>query len=567
MAGSRRNLAGGAKGDHTHPLRALAFALLAVLLASGWIWSVPAHADEALLPDEADDAQAEADDADPTDMGVAPIGAEPRGEALSSALDAYLDQVFPTSGVPGAAVAVVDSDGVRYLRAVGDVTSADQTFIIGSLSKSMASAAVQQLVDAGAVSLDAPVDDYLPAYGVPRSVTVRDLLNQTSGFGYYQSLADARVGESYGEFSYANANYDLLGRLVESASGLSYGDYLRRNLWAPLGMADAYLDGERSAAAAGGDDNAGGGTGGEATGHRNWFGLPVADGFTHERGDGAWGGPASGYVCASISDMASYLRMYLNSGAGVVSRAGVHRMVFDRVPDASGDTCYGMGWTTYSWGDGELVMSHDGDVENYVARMCVIPGRDLGIVLLADQNDAVGGNAAFWQMADDVTSLAVGGVAVGINPGETCVAHVCYDAAYLLAILACVAPVLLARRWAGRMAAADAPERAVRAVWALALHVAVPVCVALVPAGFGMRLRDFADFYPEQALVMAICDVLLVAGGAMKMASLGRARGGQGGAAFGGGRAVARGRYLSLKVTPQEPPSGPTRSASVFESR
>lgn len=345
MAGSRRNLAGGAKGDHTHPLRALAFALLAVLLASGWAWSVPAHADEALLPDEADGTQGEVDDADPTDIGVAPIGAEPRGEALSSALDAYLDQVFPTSGVPGAAVAVVDSDGVRYLRTVGDVTSADQTFIIGSLSKSMASAAVQQLVDAGAVSLDAPVDDYLPAYGVPRSVTVRDLLNQTSGFGYYQSLADARVGESYGEFSYANANYDLLGRLVESASGLSYGDYLRRNLWGPLGMADACLDGEKLAAASG--DGRGDGRGGEATGHRNWFGLPVADGFTHERGDGAWGGPASGYVRASISDMASYLRMYLNSGAGVVSRAGVHRMVFDRVPDASGDTCYGMGWTTY----------------------------------------------------------------------------------------------------------------------------------------------------------------------------------------------------------------------------
>lgn len=530
MAGSRRNLAGGAKGDHTHPLRLLAFALLAIVLASGWSWSVPAHADEALLPDEADGAQAEVDDADPTDMGVAPIGAEPRGEALSSALDAYLDQAFPASGVPGAAVAVVDSDGVRYLRTLGDVTSADQTLIIGSLSKSMASAAVQQLVDAGAVCLDAPVDDCLPAYGVPRSVTVRDLLNQTSGFGYYQSLADARVGESYGEFSYANANYDLLGRLVEGVSGLSYGDYLRRNLWAPLGMADACLDGEKLAAASG--DGRGGG---EAVGHRNWFGLTVADGFVHERGDGAWGGPASGYVRASINDMASYLRMYLNSGSGVVSRAGVHRMVFDRVPDASGDTCYGMGWTTYSWGDGELVMSHDGDVENYVARMCVIPGRDLGIVLLADANDAVGGNAAFWQMADDVTSLAVGGVAVGVNPGETCVAHACYDAAYVLAILACAAPVLLARRWAGRMDAADAPERAVRAAWAVALHVAVPACVALVPAGFGMRLRDFADFYPEQALVMAICDVLLAVGGAMKMASLGRARGGQGGAACGGG--------------------------------
>lgn len=261
------------------------------------------------------------------------------------------------------------------------------------------------------------------------------------------------------------------------------------------------------------------------------------------------------------------MTLYLNSGAGVVSRAGVHRMVFDRVPDASGDTCYGMGWTTYSWGDGELVMSHDGDVENYVARMCVIPGRDLGIVLLADQNDAVGGNAAFWQMADDVTSLAVGGVAVGVDPGETCATHACYDAAYLLAILACVAPVLLARRWAGRMAAADAPSGPCARRGRSPSTWRCPSAWRLSPRAFGMRLRDFADFYPEQVLVMAIC----------RRAAGGRRRheGGLPGTSPGRPwlrcgrlrRGVACGRYLLLKVTPQEPPSGPTRSASVFESR
>ena len=186
-----------------HPLRLLAFALLAIVLASGWASSVPAHADEALLPDEADGAQGEVDDADPTDMGVAPIGAEPRGKTLSSALDAYLDQVFSSSGVPGAAVAVVDSDGVRYLRTLERSCrrcSADQTLIIGSLSKSMASAAVRAAAAGRGCILDAPVDDYLPAYRVPRSVTVRDLLNRTAGLRCYQSLADARVGESYGEF-------------------------------------------------------------------------------------------------------------------------------------------------------------------------------------------------------------------------------------------------------------------------------------------------------------------------------------------------------------------------------
>ena len=51
-------------------------------------------------------------------------------------------------------------------------------------------------------------------------------------------------------------------------------------------------------------------------GHRDWFGLPVADGFRHAQGDGAWGGPASGYVASSVRDMASYLRMYLNGGMG-----------------------------------------------------------------------------------------------------------------------------------------------------------------------------------------------------------------------------------------------------------
>ena len=561
MAGSRRFLAGAAKGDHTHPLRALAFALLAVLFASGWAWSVPAHADEALLPDEADGAQGEVDDADPTDMGVAPIGAEPRGEVLSSALDAYLDQVFPASGVPGAAVAVVDSDGVRYLRTVGDVTSADQTFIIGSLSKSMASAAVQQLVDAGAVSLDAPVDDYLPAYGVPRSVTVRDLLNQTSGFGYYQSLADARVGESYGEFSYANANYDLLGRLVEGVSGLSYGDYLRRNLWAPLGMADACLDGERSAAAARGNGRGGG----EATGHRNWFGLTVADGFTHERGDGAWGGPASGYVRASISDMASYLRMYLNSGAGVVSRAGVHRMVFDRVPDASGDTCYGMGWTTYSWGDGELVMSHDGDVENYVARMCVIPGRDLGIVLLAERR---GG----WKrrvLADGRRrDLTCGGRRGRGRQSRRDVRRARLLRRRLLAGDSRLRGARPARAPLGREGGLGRRLRAGRARG-----------VGGRPPRGGARLRGACPrgLWHAPARLRGLLPRAGPGHGHLRRAAGGRRRHEDGLPETSPGRpwlrcvwlrrAVARGRYLLLKVTPQEPPSGPTRSASVFESR
>ena len=441
-----------------------------VLVAALCLLAAPARralADEALLPGDEDESvwEGEGDPADPTDEDVSPVGSEPNAEQLTALLDAYLDENFPASRIPGMAVAVVDSQGVRYMRVLGDVASADDTFVIGSLSKSMTSAAVQQLVDGGAIDLDAPAAAYVPELDIPASVTVRSLLNQTSGYGYYESLAGAQVGESAGDFSYANANYDLLGRIVEDVSGMSYGDYLREHLFGPLGMQDASIDGEPSCAPA-------------AEGHRGWFGVAVADGFVHEQGDDAWGGPSSGYVRASISDMASYLRMYLNSGLGVVSSSAVHRMVYARVPDPFGDTYYGMGWTTYRWGDGELVMSHDGDVENYVARMCVIPGRDLGIVLLADANDAVEGNSAFWQMGDDVTSLAVGGEAEGVDAEAPRRTHLRLNLAYVLAVAACAASLALCLRACRRpRKSCDRLELAVRATRAAALHVVVPAAI------------------------------------------------------------------------------------------
>lgn len=509
-------------------LRVLAACAAAVVAALAG--AAPARADEALLPDAADDDGPLQSDLDPTELGVAPVGQEPQGDALISSLDSYLDANFGGSGVPGMAVAVIDSDGVRYERCLGDVASADQTFIIGSLSKSMASVAVQQLVDRGLVDLDAPVCSYVGGYGVPAGITVRMLLNQTSGFGYYESLLRARVGQTLGEFSYANANYDLLGRLVESVSGMSYADYLEGHLFLPLGMEDASVDGVEPLRAP------------AATGHRGWFGACVADGFAHAQGDDAWGGPASGYVRASVHDMERYLGMYLNSGAGALSAAGVHRMVYDRVPDPDGDTFYGMGWTTYCWDDGELVMSHDGDVENYVARMCVIPGRGLAVVLLADANDAVEGNSTFWQMGDSVVSLAVGGCGQDVDAAGRNETHALYNGAYALSILASAVPLALLGRWRRRWLARahDAVERCVAVAWPLLLHAGLPLLVLGVPLESGMRLRDFADFYPDQALVDCACAALLLAGGVVKLALAllahrARATGGAGGGPVAGG--------------------------------
>ena len=475
-------------------------------------------------PEDPDDAEASAADLDEADEGASPEGLEPTGDELAARMDAYLAANFPRAGAPGLAVAVVDAGGVRYLRTFGDCPDADAPFVVGSLSKSFTAVAVMQLVEQGAVDLDAPASRYAPGYDVPDEVTVRSLLNQTSGFGAYDSLAEAadgELGETFGAFSYANANYDLLGRVVEGASGEDYACYLDEHVLEPLGMASTTADPARAEAL------------GMVPGHRDWFGLPVADGFRHAQGDGAWGGPASGYVASSVRDMASYLRMYLNGGMGgdgarVLSADSVRRMFLDRVPDPEGDTYYGMGWTSFSWDDGELVLSHDGQVENYTASMCLLPERGIGIVALSDANDNAGGNIRFFDLVGGVVSVAIGGTGQPMDDAWTWAWRQRVDVLYASALLLAVSPLLLTGRWRRRLSAACrggvAPivrARSLRMllVRGVLLHVALPACILALPFVWGVPWRDLLTFSPDVSTVLLASAGLLVVAGAVRLAA------------------------------------------------
>src|SRR5262249_50838153 len=140
----------------------------------------------------------------------------------------------------------------------------------GSVTKSFTAMAVMQLVEKGQIRLDAPVQQYLPwfrlADGTASSVvTVRELLNQTSGIGTGQgedatlcspsttpedmvrSLAKvtprAPPGRSY---QYSNANYVTLGVLVEAVSGQPYAEYVQQHIVVPLDMRLTFLSGEQA---------------------------------------------------------------------------------------------------------------------------------------------------------------------------------------------------------------------------------------------------------------------------------------------------------------------------------
>jgi CubicO group peptidase (beta-lactamase class C family) len=168
--------------------------------------------------------------------------------------------------VPGAAIAIRDGDdivevvaGTADVRTNQPVTPATR-FRIASITKLFTTTLVMQLVDDGAVDLDAPVRAHLPDLrlrddpDVADTVTVRHLLTHTSGIpgGWFPdcgpdddylerfvpTLAQVdrlcRTGTLY---SYGNSGFLLLGRIIQSCTGLTWEDALRERISEPLGLA------------------------------------------------------------------------------------------------------------------------------------------------------------------------------------------------------------------------------------------------------------------------------------------------------------------------------------------
>jgi CubicO group peptidase (beta-lactamase class C family) len=192
-------------------------------------------------------------------------------------------------------------------------------FILASVSKSFTAMAVMQLVDAGLVQLDAPVQTYIPWFtvadeGAAAQITVRQLLYQTSGLptiagrqqpdpdqsleASVRALADVSLTTAPGErFQYSNANYNTLGLIVEQVTGQSFGQYVEAQIYAPLEMTHSHV----SRAEAEID--------GLAAGHRTWFTSPVQETLPYVAAD-----LPSGFLIASAEDMAHYLVAQLNGG-------------------------------------------------------------------------------------------------------------------------------------------------------------------------------------------------------------------------------------------------------------
>ncbi len=268
---------------------------------------------------------------------------------------------------------------------------ASRTFQVGSQSKMFTAAAILLLAKDGRLTLDDPVARFIPEASDTEGVAIRHLLTHTSGIGDGIDLFDSvseRPRGHYGfddllllsriygrqfapgaQWKYNNTGFDMLGRIIEVASGQSRSVFLRRRVLVPLGMHGTFIGSEE-----------------------DWSGVSVASGYVwSEKSERAidMTRPADLTWAAAAGDMVSNGADMLKWMSSLVAgRSPISLSLADftaaAVPTGLQDSLveYGNGLGGFSIA-GRRVWGHGGFIHGYISFSAVDPVTQTQVVLLA----------------------------------------------------------------------------------------------------------------------------------------------------------------------------------------
>ena len=325
----------------------------------------------------------------------------------------WLEQNVPTLlekyGVPSAAWGVLHegevvdgASGVLNL-ATGVTSTADSVYQIGSITKLWTSTLVMQLVDEGLVGLEDLVRQHVPEFAIADEeaaavITVRHLLSHTAGFEgdiftdtgpgddcvekYVATLGEVPQLFPPGEqFSYNNAGYVLLGRLVEVVRGKTYDQALRDHLVTPLGLthtAPSAYEAIMYRAAMGHVEPEPG------------AGLQPAPFWAMARSNS----PAGTMLAMRPRDLLEFARMHLADGRAAdgtqVLAPGTSERMRSREVDLPAlglmGTSWGLGFERFDSDQGETV-GHDGNTIGQGAFLRMVPRTGTAVALFTNGGD------------------------------------------------------------------------------------------------------------------------------------------------------------------------------------
>jgi CubicO group peptidase (beta-lactamase class C family) len=313
---------------------------------------------------------------------------------LAQTVDAVVQAEMRQSGVPGISVELAKQGTLLYAKGYGqaDLSSGQPVgpgtvFEIGSITKQFTAALILKLQEQQKLSVNDPLAKYLPEYQFPPGITLRMLLNHTSGLADFTNFpqlgpwvkhgvseqtiltAVAQAGLQFQpgtQYQYSNSNFFALGTIIERITNQSYASYLQQSIFQPLGLHATYYDLPPAGVAAAGYAN---------------NGMGIGPAIIWDRSAAF----ATGALSSDLADLVAWDHALVTGS--VVSPASFQQMIQSNgfTIDGQGDS-YGFGLGLSRYNNRPLIW-HSGQIGGFTAENVVFLDNEFTLVVLTNDQD------------------------------------------------------------------------------------------------------------------------------------------------------------------------------------
>jgi serine beta-lactamase-like protein LACTB, mitochondrial len=308
-------------------------------------------------------------------------------------IEAAISSTMSQAGIPGLSAAIVADGKLVWANGYGlaDIENfvpakASTVYRLASISKSITAVAVMQLVERGKLDLDAPVQKYCSAFPNKQwPVTTRQLLAHLGGVRHYK-IPDEVMNENTKHYNnlndtlrffkddpllhepgtkylYSTYGYNLLGCVIEGASGQSYLEFVRQNIFEPAGMTTIR------------DDDPAAIIPNRAQGYEKTRNDALRNSVL---ADVSYKIPGGGF-CSTVEDLAKFA-LALQSNKLLKPETRAQAWTKQKTKDGQ-EITYGLGWQL-SEHNGVKEVAHGGNQARVTTYLYMMPERNFAVVLM-----------------------------------------------------------------------------------------------------------------------------------------------------------------------------------------
>jgi serine beta-lactamase-like protein LACTB len=349
--------------------------------------------------------------------GVSAQNSSTLGQEKLKKIEAAISSAMSKDNIPGMSAAIVADKKIVWMNGYGlaDLENfvpakAATVYRLASISKTITAVATMQLVELGKLDLDAPVQKYCPGFPQKQwAVSTRQLLGHLGGIRHYgpqdgklfhgnddntrhfNSINDSLVffkddpllHEPGSKYLYSTYGYNLIGCVIEGASGKTYLDFVRDNVFKPAAMNTIREDDNAAIIA-----NRAQGYEKTRTGELRNSGLA----------DTSYKIPGGGF-CSTVEDLAKFA-IAIQSGKLLKPESLNQAWTKQKTRDGK-ETSYGLGWQV-SERKGMKEVIHGGNQARVTTYLYMLPERGFAVVLMMNL-EGVGSRTDLARQIADIT--------------------------------------------------------------------------------------------------------------------------------------------------------------------